>query len=277
MPVAAKLLPAHVVRVPERPFRVADGRGVLVGHVGSLRLVNHGLALQRFLHVNQRGKRLVLHLDCLRRILGQIAALRQHHRQRVAHVVNLAVSQRILQEFQQVAVRPQSHRNRARLHRRRDVLEGQHVHHARHLPRRRRVDGYDPRVGMRAAHDGGVQRVRQPNVVHELPPAGQKPPVFPPPDGRANVLLRHSGPLFTPECARNLGIAEIMRSCGKKSLCTVFSVCILQYMLREKASKNAGSDFPAAHAIEHPMGRHRGVVFGVWRIHGRASRLKGYG
>ena len=52
MPVATELLPADVVRVPERRIGVADGRGVLVGHIGSLRFVDYGLALQRLPHVH---------------------------------------------------------------------------------------------------------------------------------------------------------------------------------------------------------------------------------
>ena len=191
VPVAAKLLLAHVVGITERRIRVADRRGVLVGYVGPLCLVDHGLALQRFFHVHQSRKQLVHHLDCLCRILGQVAALRQHHGQRVAHVVNLAVGKGILQEFQQVAVRSQTHGDGPWLHRRRDVLEGDHISHARHLPRRAGVDGQDPGVGMGAANNGGVKRVRQLHIVYELPPAHQEPPVFPPPDGCANVACSH--------------------------------------------------------------------------------------
>ena len=167
----------------------------------SLRLVNQRLPFQRLLDVHQGIQRLVIDRYNLHRILGQVAAVGQNHRHRVAHVAHLSMGQRVLQEPQQIAVRPQPHRNGARLHHGGDIVESQHIHHTRHFPRRPGVYGQNMSVGVRAANNSGVEHVGQLEVVHELSPPGQKPPVLFPANGGADIGSRHFGP---QSCNRDL-------------------------------------------------------------------------
>ena len=153
--------------------------------------MDHYLALQRLLDIHQGRQGFVDHLHRLRAVLGQVTALGQHHRHRVADVVHLAVGQRVLQKSHQVAVRPKSYRDVPWLHRGRDVLEREHRSNPRHLKCGSGVDRHDTRVGVGAAHDGSVERVGQLHVIHELPPAGQKPPVLFAPHGCADVACSH--------------------------------------------------------------------------------------
>ena len=189
--MAAELLFTHVVGIPERRVRIADGRGVLEGHVCALGLVDNDLALQRLLDVYQGLQRIVGNLHRLGPVLGQVPALGQHHRHRIADVVHLAVGQRVLQKFHQVAVGPQPHRDLPRLDRGRNVIESEYGDDTQHLQRRLGIDRQDSRMGVGAAHDGGVQRVGQLHVINELPAARQEPPVLFSPDGSADVTGSH--------------------------------------------------------------------------------------
>ena len=159
MPVATKLFLANVVGIPERGVRIADGRSVLEGHVGTLRLVDHGLALKRLLDVDQCMQGVVDDIHYIGGILRQVAAVCQYHCNRVPHVMHLTVRQRVLQEFQQVTVRPQTYGYWSRHYRCGDILEGKYIKHPRHFPCRAGVYGNDPRMGVRASNDGGVERI----------------------------------------------------------------------------------------------------------------------
>ena len=197
MAVATKLLLADIIGGAKRGVRIADERRKLKSHISAMRLMNQRFALQRFLDIHHRRQRFINHIDRFRRILGQIAAFRQHHRHRIAHITNLAVSQRILQKPQQIAISPQPHRNRPRLHHRRNVIESNHIHHARHRPRRRGVNGKNAGMSVRAAHNNRVQHIRQLDIIHKPPPPGKKPPIFLAPQRGADISLRHIRPQFT--------------------------------------------------------------------------------
>ena len=205
-----------------------------------MRFMNQRFALQRFLDVHHRRQRFINHIDRFRRILGQIAAIRQHHRHRIAHITNLAVSQRILQKPQQIAISPQPHRNRPRLHHGGNVVKSNHIRHARHSPRRRGINGKNAGMSVRATHDNRVQHIRQLDIIHKPPPPGKKPPIFLPPQRGANISLRHFRPQF-----------RLLNLLGKPPLAAPSRQHYPIIYATKATPKDAGSDFPPPNPIGH--------------------------
>jgi len=76
-------------------------------------------------------------------------------------------------------------------HARRQILRGQHGVDPWHPAGRRRIDGADGGVGVRAAHEASVQRAGEPDVVDEAPAAEQQRRIFEARDAGAEMLSAH--------------------------------------------------------------------------------------
>jgi hypothetical protein len=73
----------------------------------------------------------------------------------------------------------------------RQVGEGEHAMHAGKCARRGGAHGGDFCVGVRAAHEGRVQRAGQPDVVDEAAPAGEQRRILLALDRRAEPFRSH--------------------------------------------------------------------------------------
>jgi hypothetical protein len=70
-------------------------------------------------------------------------------------------------------------------------LKGEDSYHARYGERSRGIDGHEPGVRLRAAQDGGVEHVRELDIVDERGLASEEADIFPTPDRGTNVGLSH--------------------------------------------------------------------------------------
>ena len=88
--VPAEPVPDHEVSLGEVALDVAEVEGALVGAVRLQGLVHQrGPVGQGPLRIGHGGQRLVLHLDELERVLGQVAAVRDDDRDALADVAHL--------------------------------------------------------------------------------------------------------------------------------------------------------------------------------------------
>ena len=150
------------------------GVGVVDHHVGGL-----GLG-----EVGDRGQRLVVDVDELDRVLGDVAVLGDHERDRVADELHLALGQRWARSVGNV---PAGDGVPGLLDVRVEVGGGEHRAHTGQRQRRRRVDAVDAGPRQRAAHEAGVQHAGPGDVVDEGAVAGEQPGVLYPRDPRSHV------------------------------------------------------------------------------------------
>ena len=106
----------------------------------------------RLERVEHDGQRLVLDLDQVARVLGDVAVLGDHGRDRLAVVAHLLDRDHVLDDR---AGAEGGQRRRVLGH----VGAGDDADHARQRLRLRGVDGDDARVRVRAAHDRRVRHV----------------------------------------------------------------------------------------------------------------------
>ena len=123
----------------------------------------------------------------VQRVLGYMAALRDHHGHRVAHVPRLVAGEGVLQEALQPLKGTPAHGYDAGLHCLLQVSETEHGHNAGKLQSLRRINGEYPGMGVRAAQYGRVQHSRQLHVVDVTRPPSEKAEVFFAGDGRPDV------------------------------------------------------------------------------------------
>ena len=72
-----------------------------------------------------------------------------------------------------------------------EIAPGEHVEHAGDRPRRRRIDRHHVGVGVRRAHERGVDLTRRLEVVGVAAVAGQQTEILAPLDRRADAEGRH--------------------------------------------------------------------------------------
>ena len=173
---------------------LAEGRlGIPIGDpVGrddvGFELAAHGrrIGLRGLAAVGGRRQRLVIDLDQGGGVLGEIAVVRDHERDRLAHVGDLAVGER-------EGPHPLERRSGVRVpqhaplrHDRGQIVEREHGMDAR----RRQGGGFreraDERMGMRAAHERHVQDARQHDVVDETSAPAQQGVVLEPGNARSD-------------------------------------------------------------------------------------------
>ena len=140
----------------------------------------------RIAAVGNRGERAVVDFDQLRRVLGGVAALGDHHGDRLPDMANLVLRQDL--PIQDMAVRGARQRGDQPPggEMRRDLGMAQHRFHPRHRRRRRHVDACDFGMGEGAADEARVQHPRQIDIVHEPPGAAQQRRILKPLDRLAD-------------------------------------------------------------------------------------------
>ena len=153
----------------ERPFRVAVGEPPPVRQIRAGGLVQQRRAVRNGRRGRDDGRqRLVFDLHQLQRVLGPVAVLRQHDRDRLPDIA------RLVGRNGKVAHRRAQRRDEGP-EPGRDLRPGEQAHALRR--------GYAPdaRMGVGRAQDGGVQRARRlGQVVDEPPPAAEQRPVLNP-------------------------------------------------------------------------------------------------
>ena len=138
--------------------------------------------------VGDGGQRLVVDVDQLDGVLGDVAALGDDERDRVADELHLALGQRRARGVGDVLARDGVP---GLLDVRVEVLGDEHRVHTGQRERRRRVDAVDPGPGERAAHEAGVQHAGPRDVVDERAMAGEQAGVLDPRDrGCPHIGLR---------------------------------------------------------------------------------------
>ena len=140
--------------VPERPV---VGDVVLDLGVDEGRTLIHGAA-----RIDHGRKRLVVHLDRLDRVGGDVGILRDHHGHRIPHVAD-AVGHHD-RPVRNLGVRHQPAAGKRTAAAVLEVLAGEDGQHAVHGARRRGVHPGDPGVGLGAALDRHVHHARKLDV-----------------------------------------------------------------------------------------------------------------
>jgi hypothetical protein len=170
-------LPQHPRRLREGGVDVAGGLHDVGRHVVVDAIVDRDRQLLGDGEVARSGQRLVVDLDELAGVFGEIAALGDDHGDQLADVADLLDRQRPLLGGPQRCVR-QVHRPRPV-----DLFEvGRRVHPHDPFGRSgsRGVDAQDPRVRDGAAHGRHVHDARQVDVVDVLSASAQQPQVLAP-------------------------------------------------------------------------------------------------
>ena len=150
-------------RLAHHGINIAAAEFAPYQHVGARFLMEQRCTVgRRRVGVDQRGQRRILDLDQLRRILGDVATLRDHRHDGLAHESHLAPGER--QDRSGVIV---GHaRNRMdRLDLALEICSGIDSHDTRQLPGCLHVDRYDIRVGLVAAPERQVQQAHHRDVV----------------------------------------------------------------------------------------------------------------
>ena len=148
---------------------------------------------KRRFEVDHRVERIGVEHDVGGGVLGQVAAVGHHHRDRLADVAHLAARERHLRaRVKDEAVdRRRRHQQRSGPPVGAEVLGGEHGVHAGPAPRGRDVDAAQARMRERRAHEGDVEEAVRSDVVDEERPAGQQTRVLVARDGCAEVAGRH--------------------------------------------------------------------------------------
>ena len=141
------------------------------------------------------GQLLVGHVDGLRRVFRRVAVIGQHQRDGRAHTCDALTHQGPgIRHPDFDARRVPGHRGLAELAL--DVRRREHGVHAGLGERRGRVDCEQAGVGVRRAHEDGVQLARELDVVDETPGAAQEPRILAAREIRADEGPSGQGPFL---------------------------------------------------------------------------------
>ena len=164
-----------VVGLRDRVLPVAPLVDALPDEVRARLGVDHRrLVVERAARVRDHGQRLVLDLDELGRVAGELARLGDDDRDRVADEPHAADGERVVLDLRAGRRRELEER----IGQRRDLVAGERAVHAGQLERLRDVDRLDDRVGVRGADVGGEAHVVPLDVVDEDALALDEPAVL---------------------------------------------------------------------------------------------------
>ena len=157
---------------------------------------HRALRLERIARPQRHGKRLVVDLDQLQRVLGEIAVGRDHHGDRLADIAHPLHRDRPALDIRLDACE-QRRPERRHLGRRDDGRD------AARSPRGRHIDRADDRMRMRRAQHRGMQGAgRHADIVDKTAAPGEQACVFDALDRLADPGLNHAFP-SGPHCCRN--------------------------------------------------------------------------
>ena len=146
-------------------------------------------ARERGFQLGDGGQRLVAHLDQLGGVLGDVAILRDHERDHLAHVADAVGGERRLgARLGEGGMRDEERRRLVQLA---EVGRRQDQVNAGQGARPRRVDRHDARMAVRTAEAGGVQHPLEVDVVHEAAEAAEQPRVLVAGNARADHPRAH--------------------------------------------------------------------------------------
>ena len=202
---AAAVLPELILEdmrgVGEGGIDVAVSKLERRQHIGAERGVGPRRAvLDRVAAVADRRQRVVMHGDRGGGILGNVARVGDHHRDRLADIIDFGARQRVLGAQRRDRRIGQQHRHRFAAHRIRQILGGDDGVDAGYRQRRLGVDAVHARVRIRRADEAGVQHAGHFHVVDETAAAGQQRRIFEPRHARAEMFCAH-GVSPPPRCA----------------------------------------------------------------------------
>ncbi len=137
------------------------------------------------------GEHLVVDRDRGGGVFGEIAIVRDHHRDGLADIADLAARERMLGAQRRDGGIGHRHRQALGGEAARHVPRGEHRMDARHRQRRRGVDRADPGMGVRAAHERRMKHARQLQVVDKARPPGEQGGIFDPRHAGAELPGAH--------------------------------------------------------------------------------------
>ena len=166
------------------PLRPADGD--IVGHG----VVQHRRARgHRAFHARHGRQRFVVDLGKLQSILGEIAALRDDHGNRLTHIAHLVAGQQVLRARLQRLHRSQDGYGRRLVGP--DVGQTESVHHPGGLACRRKIDTANTGIAVGAAKESRMQRVGKLYVVDETGLSGEEAGILEALDALADHCCAH--------------------------------------------------------------------------------------
>ena len=183
--VGAEFFPPRVLGLAEGRLDVADIYLGGTGEIAAVGRVHDHRIRQRFGDIRYRRHWLIVDLDEVNGVLGQVAALGDHDRDRLAGVAHGVGGQGRLQVV--VQSRQREHPHGDGLGKVGHVGVGEHGFDAIEGQGRRCVDAQHPGVGVGTAQDGGVQHPRQTDVVQVLPLPGDETDILPAPQWSTDV------------------------------------------------------------------------------------------
>ena len=195
--VLPQLLLEHVRGLGERRLGVAEAHLVCGDDVG-VQLAAHWRSGRGLSHVGDERLDVVVDRDQRSGVLGEVAAVRDHQRHRLADVADLAVGERVEPRLVERHAGVRDPHHAAVGHHLGDVVEREHGMNAGQSQRHLLVDALDQRVRMRAAHERDVQQVGQRDVVDEAALAAQQRFVLEAIDAGANQEGMANFPLSCP-------------------------------------------------------------------------------
>ena len=149
---------------------------------------------QRLFQIDDGRQRIELDRDVVERVLGEIAALRQHHRQGFADVTHLVLGQRHLRALVEDGALDRRRRDekRTRSPILAEIVGGVDRNDTLARARRRNVDRTQTGVGDVAAEEGRIQHPGKLDIVDEQRLPAQQPRVFVATDRSAEISRRHA-------------------------------------------------------------------------------------
>jgi hypothetical protein len=163
----------HVRRPREHCIDIAEAPAQRGGAIVRRVLVHLGrIAVERGAEIRQNRQRLVIDRDELAGILGGGAVLGDDHHDCFAHIMRGRGRKHMLGAvlLDQRRRREQRHRPLGRV----EIARGEHRDDARKRCSRTRLDRLDTRVSVGRAHERGLQRVGQRDVVEIAAAAGEE-------------------------------------------------------------------------------------------------------